>query len=143
MSIFMCHAVATSAFFEQANPKSEMQWETESFEAKGAELARNSRRQRVARLTNQVASTWARGLDRLTRNSRAAQERKNLLERLENLPVHLLKDMGVSRNNTGQFCHFDDFGRYVELAPAAVEPKWAYVGWAVRTPMPGTAYAAQ
>ena len=47
MSIFLCRAVVTKAVLEQAQAKTEMQSESEMFEAKCAELSRQGRRQRI------------------------------------------------------------------------------------------------
>lgn len=121
MSIFLCRAVVTKASLEQSQAKSEMQTETEMFEAKGAELSREARHQRIVRLTAPVTSAWTHILDHLTRPSREAQAHKDLLERLENMPAYMLKDIGVSRDTVGRFCHYNDFGMLVELAPSAHE----------------------
>jgi uncharacterized protein YjiS (DUF1127 family) len=121
MSIFLCQAVVTKAALEQTRARTEMQSETEMFEAKGAELSRQARHQHIARLTAPVTSSWTRILDHLTRPSREAQAQKDLLERLENMPAHMLKDIGVSRDTAGRFCHYNDYGMLVELAPATPE----------------------
>jgi uncharacterized protein YjiS (DUF1127 family) len=117
MSIFLCRAVVTKSFLNQSPRKTEMQTETEMFEAQGAELAREARRQSIARLAAPVARTWGRTVDRLTRASRAAQQRKDLLERMETMPAYMLKDIGVSRDQAGRFCFTNDYGMLVDLAP--------------------------
>ena len=121
MSIFLCRAVVTRAAVEQAQAKTEMQSETEMFEAKCAELASQARHQRITRLTAPITSAWTRMVDRVTRPSREAQAQNDLLERLESMPAYMLKDIGVTRDTGGRFCHYNDFGRLVELAPAEHE----------------------
>jgi len=118
MSIFLCRAVVTKAALDQAQAKTEMQSETEMFEAKCAELSRQVRRQSVARLTAPFTSIWSRIVDRVTRPSREAQAHADLLERLENMPAYMLKDIGVTRDTVGRFCHYNDYGMLVQLAPA-------------------------
>jgi hypothetical protein len=118
MSIFLCRAVVTKAVLEQAQAKTEMQSEAEMFEAKCAELSRQGRRQRMSRLTAPFTSTWAGIVDRVTRPSREAQAQSDLLERLESMPAYMLKDIGVTRDHAGRFCHYNDFGMLVELVPA-------------------------
>jgi hypothetical protein len=141
MSIFLCRAVVTKVALEQAQTKTEMQTESEMFEAKCAELSRQSRRQRISRMTAPFTSTWAGIVDRLTRPSREAQAHSDLLERLENMPAYMLKDIGVTRDTAGRFCHYNDYGMLVELAPTADEtpatPSNAWIG--ARQP----AYAAR
>jgi hypothetical protein len=118
MSIFLCRAVVTKAVLDQAQVKTEMQSESEMFEAKCTELALQSRRRRIARLTAPFTSAWASIFDRLTRPSREAQAQSDLLERLETMPAYMLKDIGVTRDTAGRFCHYNDFGMLVELVPA-------------------------
>jgi hypothetical protein len=118
MSIFLCRAVITRSILDQAQTKTEMESETEMFEAKGAELSRQARRQRFARLTAPVTSALTGILEHLTRPAREAQERNNLLEQLENMPAYMLEDIGVTRDRTGRFSYCNDFGKRVELAPA-------------------------
>ena len=118
MSIFLCRAVVTNAALEQAQVKTEMQSETEMFEAKGAELSRQARRQHIADLTAPITSAWTRIVDRVTRPSREAQAQNDLLERLEIMPAYMLKDIGVTRDTAGRFCHYNDYGMLVQLAPA-------------------------
>lgn len=116
MSILLCRAVVIQAHFEAARAASGEQSEQELFEAKSADLAREVRRQRLARLTGSFAATWARVLDRLTRVSSEEQRRQDLKEKLENMPAYMLKDIGVTRDNVGRFCYHNDFGMLVELA---------------------------
>lgn len=122
MSIFLCRAIVTKSVLDQAQTtteaKTEMQCESEMFEAKCAELSRQSRRQRIARLTAPFTSAWASIIDRLTRPGREAQAQKDLLERLESMPAYMLKDIGVTRDSAGRFCHYNDYGMLVELAPS-------------------------
>jgi hypothetical protein len=121
MSIFLCRAVVTKAVLEQAQAKTKMQSEAEMFEAKCAELSREARRQRIAGLTAPFSSAWTRIVERLTRPSREAQAHSDLLERLENMPAYMLKDIGVTRDTAGRFCLYNDYGMLVELAPAGQE----------------------
>jgi hypothetical protein len=121
MSIFLCRAVITSAILHQAPTKTGMQSETEMFEAKGAELSRQARRQRIASLTAPVTSALTGILEHLTRPAREAQERNNLLDQLENMPAYMLEDIGVTQDQTGRFFYYNDFGKRVELAPAGHE----------------------
>ncbi len=125
MSMFLCHAVVIKGTVGNSGAKSEMQTEMDLFEANGAELARQSRRQsrrqNIARLSQPVARTWARTLDLLTQASRAAQQRKDLLERMESMPSYMLRDIGVSRDQVGRFCYTNDYGMLVDLIPAAQE----------------------
>jgi hypothetical protein len=123
MSIFLCRAVVTSAALEQARTKTEMQSETEMFEAKSAELSRQARRQHIANLTAPFASAWTRMVNRVTRPSREAQAHSDLLERLETMPAYMLKDIGVTRDSAGRFCHHNDYGMLVQLAPAGRDTK--------------------
>ena len=102
-------------------PKTEMQCEQDMIAASVAELSRQARRQQIARLTTAVTSAWTRNVDRLLRPSREAQQRKDLLERMDNMPSYMLKDIGVSRDQVGRFCHTNDYGMLVELVPAAHE----------------------
>jgi hypothetical protein len=104
-----------------------MQCESELFEAKCAELSRQSRRQRIARLTAPFTSAWASIIDRLTRPSREAEAQKDLLERLESMPAYMLSDIGVMRDSEGRFCHYNDFGTLVELVPSNEPDKKAPV----------------
>ncbi len=116
MSILLCRAAVIQAHFEAARAQSGERSERELFEAKSAELAREIRRQRLARLAGTVAATWANVLDRLTSASREEQRRKDLKEKLENMPAYMLRDIGVTRDNAGRFCYHNDFGMLVELA---------------------------
>jgi hypothetical protein len=116
MSIFLCRAVVIQAQFDAARAESGERSEQELFEAKSADLAREARRQRIARLTGSVATTWASVLDRLTSVGREEQRRKDLKEKLENMPAYMLKDIGVIRDNAGRYCFHNDFGMLVELA---------------------------
>jgi hypothetical protein len=130
MSIFLCRAVVTKVTLEQAQAKTKMQSEAEMFEAKCAELSCKARRQRIDRLTAPFSSAWTRIVERLTRPSREAQAHSNLLARLENMPAYMLKDIGVTRDTAGRFCHHNDYGMLVELAPAGNEtPATPSDGW--------------
>ena len=40
---------------------------------------------------------------------------------MDNMPSYMLKDIGVSRDQVGRFCHTNDYGMLVELVPAAHE----------------------
>ena len=58
------------------------------------------------------------------------------------MPAYMLKDIGVTRDTAGRFCHYNDYGMLVELAPDGQET-------GDQSPMTddqkgrGTAYAAQ
>jgi hypothetical protein len=121
MSIFLCRAVVAKTALEQAQTKTEMEAEHDMFEAIGADLASQARRRRLARLTAPFTSAWARIVDRLTRPSREAQAHNDLLERLESMPAYMLKDIGVTRDTAGRFCHYNDYGMLVELGPDGQE----------------------
>jgi uncharacterized protein YjiS (DUF1127 family) len=124
MSMLLCRAVVIQAQYDADRAQSGEQTEQEMFEAKSAELARDIRRQRLSRLTVSVAATWASVLDRLTSIGREDQRRKDLKEKLENMPAYMLRDIGVTRDNAGRFCYHNDYGMLVELAatdPAKTE----------------------
>jgi hypothetical protein len=121
MSHFLCRAVVARSQVEQPGTKTEMQLEQDFIDARVAELVREVRRQRIARLTAPVTAFWTRTVDRLTRPSREAQQRKDLLGRLDSMPAYMLNDIGVVRDAVGRYCYHDDFGKLTELA--AVEPK--------------------
>ena len=141
MSIFLCRAVVTKAILEQAQAKTGMQSEAEMFEAKCAELSRQARRQRMSRLTAPFTSAWADIVDGLTRPSREAQAHSDLLERLENMPAYMLKDIGVTRDTVGRFCHYNDYGMLVELGPDGQETPATPANAAIEGRQ--TAYAAR
>jgi uncharacterized protein YjiS (DUF1127 family) len=138
MSHFLCHAVVARAHFEPGQPMTEMQFEQDMMEAKGAELARQARRQRISHLAGKVTSAWTRTLDRLARPRREADARKDLQKKLENMPSYMLKDIGVTRDQVGRFCHYNDYGMLVELvpgkpeAPEAKEKSYEVTGQLVR-----------
>jgi hypothetical protein len=121
MSIVLCHAVIARSQMERTGPKSEMEIEQAYIDAQVAELARQARRQRIARLTASAASVVNGIFDHLTRTGREAQQRKDLLERLETMPAYMLKDIGVVRDNAGRFCFSNDSGAMVPMVPAAPE----------------------
>jgi hypothetical protein len=124
MSILLCRAVVIQAQYDAACVQSGERTEQELFEAKGAELARDLRRQRLARLSGSIAATWASVRDRLTSIGREDQRRKDLKEKLENMPAYMLRDIGVTRDNAGRYCYQNDYGMMVELAatdPAKTE----------------------
>jgi hypothetical protein len=95
-----------------------MRSELDLFTANGAELSRQARRKNVARLAAPVARIWAGTVGHLTRTSREAHQRKELLDRLETMPPYMLKDIGVARDQLGRFCHTNAYGMSVELVPA-------------------------
>jgi hypothetical protein len=84
----------------------------------------------MSRLTAPFTSAFARITDRMTRPSREAQAHSDLLKRLETMPAYMLKDIGVTRNTAGNFCHYNDYGMLVELAPAGQEtPATRSISW--------------
>jgi hypothetical protein len=122
MSHFLCRAVVARSQVEQPGTKTEMQLEQDFIDARVAELAREARRQRVARLIAQVTSVWTPIVDRLTRPSREAQQRKDLLERLDTMPAYMLNDIGVFQDTVGRYCYHDDFGKQTEVVPVLKKP---------------------
>lgn len=103
MSIFLYRAVVARSGFGQTGPKSEMQFEQDMFETMGVHLARKTRRERLVRFNARFTAAWTNLVDRVTRPGLGAQAQKALLERLQGMPSHTLKDIGVARNNAGRF----------------------------------------
>ena len=121
MSILLCRAVVIRGVVGPSGPQPGMRSETDMFTANGAELSRQARRKNVARLAAPVTRIWAGTVGHLTRTGREAQQRKDLLDRLETMPPYMLKDIGVVRDQLGRFCHTNDYGMSVELVPAVQE----------------------
>lgn len=117
MSFFINRATAAVFFVADEPRKTEMQIEEELFVGRSEELARLARRQRFARIAGSVTAVWTLALNRLTEKSRKAQAHKDLMDRLENMPAYMLRDIGVSRSNKGSLCYYNDFGVQVEFAP--------------------------
>jgi uncharacterized protein YjiS (DUF1127 family) len=119
MSTFICHAVVAKTYLTTAT--AENQTEQDLFEARDAELSQQLRRQKIAGHAAAVASVWAKLVDRMTRRSREAQARRDLREKLENMPAYMLNDIGVNRDQMGRICFRNEFGMLVELTSAKVE----------------------
>lgn len=119
MSLPLCKAAIVPFLHSAADKPSQEQTEQELFLAMSEELARKARRQRFARARDAVVSVWTSLADRIFRASREAQQQKELIERLEGFPPHLLDDIGVARDADGRFIFEDAFGLPVDIATGA------------------------
>lgn len=128
MSFLLCRTMIVRTDREPSRAPTEMELEHDMFEANACELSRQARHQRIARLTGSLTTAWAGFVDRLTRPGRELQHRKDLLEQLETMPAYMLVDIGVTRDDVGRFCFYNDFGMLVELAPSPEPAKETPVG---------------